>query len=149
MRLVIQRVKKASVTVDKKIISKIGQGLLVFLGIHISDDNDPIDYLIDKLLHLRIFEDDENKMNKSIQDINGQILLVSQFTLYADCAKGRRPSFINAQKPNIAEAIYIEFFKRLKNSFENSFEGKFGADMQIELINDGPVTIILEKPHLA
>lgn len=145
MRLLVQRVKKASVAVDQKIISEIKQGLLVFLGIHAEDNEDVIDYLIDKLLHLRIFEDDQNKMNKSVQDINGQILLVSQFTLYADCSKGRRPSFVNAKRPDLAEKIYIEFFKRLKARFESTFEGKFGADMQIELINDGPVTIILEK----
>lgn len=143
MRLLVQRVKKASVTVDQKIISQINQGLLVFLGIHIKDTEAPIDYLIDKLLHLRIFEDDQNKMNNSIKDINGQILLVSQFTLYADCSKGRRPSFVNAQRPDLAEKIYIEFFKRLKGLFENTSEGKFGADMQIQLTNDGPVTIIL------
>ncbi len=145
MRLVVQRVKKASVAIDQKIISEINQGLLVFLGIHTKDNEDAIDYLIDKLLHLRIFEDDQNKMNKSIQDINGQILLVSQFTLYADCSKGRRPSFVNAKRPDLAEKIYIEFLKRLKANFENTSEGKFGADMQIELTNDGPVTIILEK----
>lgn len=148
MRLVVQRVKEASVSIHQKIISQINQGLLVFLGIHTEDTNEPIDYLIDKLLHLRIFEDKENKMNESIKDVNGQILLVSQFTLYADCSKGRRPSFINAKKPDLAKEIYKEFFKRLKNSFENTFEGEFGADMQIHLINDGPVTVILEKPNL-
>jgi D-aminoacyl-tRNA deacylase len=145
LRLVVQRVELASVKINKEIISKIEKGLLVFLGIHTNDNIDQINYLIDKLINLRIFEDSENKMNLSVKDINGEILLISQFTLYANCLKGRRPSFIDAKKPNLAEDIYNAFFDNLKNVFSNTYQGQFGADMQISLINDGPVTIILDN----
>jgi len=145
LRLVIQRVLKAEVQVNPSVISQINQGLLVFLGIHKDDTLDPIDYLIEKMIHLRLFEDDQDKMNHSVKDIDGEVLIVSQFTLYADCTKGRRPSFVDAAKPDIAHKIYDEFVKRLKLAYPKTSQGEFGADMKITLINDGPVTMIVEK----
>ena len=144
MRIVIQRVKSASVEIDTQVFSKINQGILVFLGIAKSDTENNIDFFINKLLNLRMFEDDSNKMNKSIQEINGQILVVSQFTLYGNCQKGRRPSFDQAAKPEVAIPLYNKFIEKLKTQYPKKIQtGKFGADMQVKLENDGPVTFII------
>ncbi len=145
MKLVIQRVKRASVEVNKEIIGKIKQGFLVLIGIGPNDTQDEADYLAKKLIKLRVFEDDNGKMNLSIKDINGELLVVSQFTLYADCSAGNRPSFVNAAKPEKANELYEYFIEKCKEENINVEHGEFGADMKVELLNDGPVTIILEK----
>ena len=145
MRLLIQRVSKASVRVEGECVGKINKGFLVFLGITHGDTKDNVDYLVNKLYNLRVFEDENEKMNLSIKDINGEILIVSQFTLYADTSHGNRPSFINAAKPEYANELYEKFIKYCKEELDMSVEtGSFGADMQITLTNDGPVTIMLE-----
>ena len=145
MKLVIQRVKNASVTVENKIVGKINTGFLILLGVAPEDNENTVDYLVQKLIKLRIFEDENNKMNLSIKDINGELLIVSQFTLYADCNSGNRPSFINAAKPDKANLLYEYFIEQCKKQQINVEHGIFGADMKVELLNDGPVTIILEK----
>ena len=143
MKLVIQRVNSASVTIENKIYSSINKGLLVLFGVEKDDSEDMLEYFAQKLLKLRIFEDEKGKMNKSVLDIEGEILVVSQFTLCADCKKGTRPSFDNAKEPKIAKEYYEKFVEILKKSGLNVKTGVFGAHMQIELINNGPVTIIL------
>jgi len=145
MRALVQRVVSASVTVDNKLISEIGSGLLVFLGIKADDTQSDRDYLIKKILNLRIFSDQEDKMNKSIVDISGEMLLVSQFTLYGDCAKGNRPSFAKAMKPEQAKQCYDDFVQTLKQQYHAVKEGVFAAHMQVALVNDGPVTILIES----
>jgi len=146
MRAVIQRVSSASVTVEQKIIGQIEQGLLVLLGIHSSDTIEKLEWMASKIARLRIFEDDEGKMNRSVQDVKGSILVVSQFTLYGDAKKGTRPSFIEAATPELAIPLYEKCIELLKNTHSLPVEtGEFGAMMKVELINDGPVTIILEK----
>ncbi len=145
MKLVIQRVKKASVEVENKIVGKINQGFLVLLGVGPEDTEDTSNFLVQKLIKLRVFEDENEKMNLSLKDINGELLIVSQFTLYADCAKGNRPSFTNAAKPDKANELYEYFISKCKEENIKVEHGIFGADMQVELINDGPVTILLEK----
>jgi D-tyrosyl-tRNA(Tyr) deacylase len=146
MRAVIQRVSSASVTVEQKIIGQIEQGLLVLLGIHSSDTIEKLEWMASKIARLRIFEDDEGKMNRSVQDVKGSILVVSQFTLYGDAKKGTRPSFIEAATPELAIPLYEKYIELLKNTHSLPVEtGEFGAMMKVELINDGPVTIILEK----
>ena len=145
MRLVIQRVKNASVKVDGKVAGKINEGLLVLLGITHEDNKEKADYLAKKLVNLRIFKDENHKMNLSVRDINGELLIISQFTLYADTSQGNRPSFTNAAKPDFADELY-EYFKEKCRGYDLKVEsGIFGADMKVELLNDGPVTIILEK----
>ena len=145
MRLVIQRVKNASVKVDGKVAGKINEGLLVLLGITHEDNKEKADYLAKKLVNLRIFKDENHKMNLSVKDINGELLIISQFTLYADTSQGNRPSFTNAAKPDFADELY-EYFKEKCMGYDLKVEsGIFGADMKVELLNDGPVTIILEK----
>ncbi|OGB97296.1 D-tyrosyl-tRNA(Tyr) deacylase [candidate division TM6 bacterium RIFCSPHIGHO2_12_FULL_36_22] len=143
MKLLIQRVNRASVTIDNTIASQIGKGLLVFIGIKQSDSTSECDYLIKKLLNLRIFPEGIRLMERNVVDCNYEILVVSQFTLYADCKKGNRPSFIQAMPPREAETVYDEFIARLKSQYSLVQTGMFGADMQVELINDGPVTIEL------
>ncbi len=143
MKLVIQRVDKASVTIENKLYSSIDKGLLVLFGVEKDDSEDMLEYFAQKILKLRIFEDEQGKMNKSVLDISGEILAVSQFTLCADCKKGTRPSFDNAKEPRIAKEYYEKFVEILKKSGINIKTGVFGAHMQIELINNGPVTIIL------
>ena len=143
MKIVIQRVKNASVTVEGKITGKIGQGLLVLLGVGPEDTEKNADELVQKICKLRIFTDKNDKMNLSVKDINGEILVVSQFTLYADCKKGNRPSFIGAAPPKKAKKLYEYFKEKCKLEVKNVQSGIFGADMKVNLINDGPVTIIL------
>ncbi len=145
MRAVIQRVKSASVTVDNEIIGKIGKGILVLLGISVNDLEKDALYLLEKTLNLRIFEDSEDKMNLSLLDISGELLVVSQFTLYGDTRKGRRPSFIEAAPPEKANALYEYFVSAAKQKLLQVETGKFQAMMDVELINDGPVTILLDS----
>lgn len=144
MKVVIQRVNHAAVAVDGKTIGKIGKGLLVFLGVGNEDTKEICDKYIEKISKMRIFEDENGKTNLSINDVEGEVLVISQFTLYADCKKGNRPSFVNAGKPDLASALYeycIERFKKLIPVVET---GEFGADMKVSLENDGPFTIVLD-----
>lgn len=146
MKLVVQRVKKANVVVKNKTIGEINQGFMVLIGIGPTDNKEVADFLVQKLIHLRVFEDENEKMNLSIQDINGELLLISQFTLYADCSHGNRPSFSEAAKPELANELYEYFVQKCKEeNIKKVATGEFGADMQVTLQNDGPVTIILEK----
>lgn len=145
MKLVIQRVKHASVTIDGNVTGKIGKGFLVLIGIANSDTKEIADQYLKKLLNLRIFEDENGKTNLSLKDVNGELLLVSQFTLYADCRKGNRPSFINAGAPDMAEALYEYMIEACRKEIPVVETGIFGADMQVELLNDGPFTIVLDE----
>lgn len=145
MKALIQRVKKASVTIDEHLYSEIGQGLLIFLGVTKDDTTENSSKLAEKITKLRIFEDENEKMNLSIQDVKGEILVVSQFTLCGDCKKGTRPSFDNAASPEIAVKLYEDFVKNLKVTGLNIETGKFRAMMDVQLINDGPVTFLIEK----
>nr|WP_312215850.1 D-aminoacyl-tRNA deacylase [Clostridioides sp.] len=145
MRSVVQRVSSSSVTVDGGIIGKIDKGLMVLLGVTHDDTSKDVDYMIDKILNLRIFEDEEDKMNLSLKDVGGELLVVSQFTLYGDCRKGRRPSFTNAARPDQADKLYEEFVAKAKAQGLNVGTGQFGAHMMVDLTNDGPVTILLDS----
>ena len=145
MRVVVQRSKEASVTVDNKIVGKIDRGMVLLVGFTEGDDSNTIDYMIDKILNLRIYDDENGVMNKSLLDTQGSILSISQFTLYADTSKGRRPSYVNALSGDKATLLYDEFNKKIKDMNVNIETGIFGADMKVSLINDGPVTILLEK----
>jgi len=145
MRAVIQRVKKASVTVNDKLIGKIGNGLLVLLGIGRGDEHQDADYLAEKIANLRIFEDENAKMNGSLLETDGEMLVVSQFTLLGDCHKGRRPSFTNAAVPNRAKELYEYFVSQVKIKGVKVKTGRFRAVMAVSLINDGPVTLIVES----
>lgn len=145
MKLVVQRVKEAKVEVNEKIVGKIDTGFLILVGITHSDTKENADYLVKKACNLRVFEDENEKMNLSVKDVKGKFLIVSQFTLYADCNGGNRPSFTNAAKPEIAEELYEYFCNKCKETGIEVQKGIFGADMKVSLINDGPVTIILEK----
>lgn len=145
MRLVIQRVKEAKVEVDGNIVGNIEKGFLILIGITHNDTKENADYLVKKVSNLRVFEDENGKMNLSIKDIKGQLLVVSQFTLYADCNNGNRPSFSNAANPEMANELYEYFCYRCKENGIEIQKGIFGADMKVKLLNDGPVTIILEK----
>ena len=144
MRAVIQRVKKADVKINKEIVGEINQGLLILLAIHKNDTADKIKKMADKILNLRIFSDENEKMNLSIKDVSGELLVVSQFTLYGDCSKGKRPSFMDSTKPIKAIPYYEKFIDRMKSSGLKVATGKFGAMMDVNLINNGPVTIIIE-----
>lgn len=148
MRLVIQRVNHAGVQVSGKEIASCGKGLLVLLGVTHDDSMEDVEYCASKTLGLRIFEDEDEKMNLSIQDIHGEILVVSQFTLYGDIRKGRRPSFVNSAKPDKANELYEEYVKYLQKENIPVSTGQFGADMKVELINDGPVTILVDSKKM-
>lgn len=146
MRILIQRVSEASVRIDGKIKSSIGKGLLVFLGIEDSDNEEDIHHLCKKTVNLRIFDDANGVMNKSVLDIDGEILVVSQFTLHANTKKGNRPSYIRAAKPEISVPLYEQFCRQLSHSLGKEMKtGEFGADMKVALINDGPVTIWIDS----
>lgn len=145
MKIVVQRVKNADVDVEGKNIGTIQNGLLVFLGITHSDTKEKADFLVKKIINLRIFKDENHKMNLSVKDIKGNILVVSQFTLYADTSSGNRPSFTNAASPEYAKELYEYFIKKCKEEGIEAQSGDFGAHMEVKLLNDGPVTIILER----
>ena len=148
MRFLIQRVGKASVKVDDKIVGKIGKGFLVLVGITHEDTREIADLMVRKLLKLRVFSDENDNMNLALHDIDGELLLISQFTLYANCKHGNRPDFLNAAKPEYAKDIYEYVVESCKNDGIIVQEGIFGADMKVELLNDGPVTIILDSDEL-
>ena len=148
MKFVIQRVKKASVEVEEKEVGKINQGMLVLIGITQEDDKKIADKMIKKLINLRIFQDKENKINLSIKDVKGELLLVSQFTLYADCKKGNRPSFTESAKFDVANNLYQYIIEECKKTGINVETGIFGADMKVNPTNDGPVTIILDSEEI-
>ncbi len=143
MRIVIQRVSQASVTIDGKIAGEIQQGLLLLVGICPEDGQEDIEYAVRKISQMRIFSDDADKMNLSVQDVGGQILSISQFTLYADTKKGNRPAFTGAARPDLATALYDQFNQKLAKTVPVQ-TGEFGADMKVSLVNDGPVTIVLD-----
>ncbi len=145
MKLVVQRVKNAQVEVDGNVVGKIGKGFLVLLGVTHEDTKEQADYLVKKLCKLRVFTDENGKMNLGLKEVNGELLIISQFTLYADCTGGNRPSFIQAAKPDQANEIYEYFCAECEKNGINVQKGIFGADMKVNLLNDGPVTIILEK----
>ena len=146
MKIVIQRVKESSVSVSDKIIGQIGRGVCVLTGIEPTDTEKELDWMASKLVNLRIFEDDDQKMNLSLLDIHGEALIISQFTLLADCIKGRRPSFIGAGNPENAEKLYLSFLDKVTALGVSVAHGIFGADMQVMIHNDGPVTFVLESP---
>ena len=145
MIALIQRVTAGDVRVGNETVARIGSGLLVFLGVSLTDEEKDVDYLANKIIHLRIFGDDEGKMNRSLLDTGGEMLVVSQFTLVGDCRKGRRPSFVHAAPPDKAEALYEEFIDRVRSRGISVASGIFQAMMAVSLVNDGPVTLIVES----
>ena len=144
MKIVLQRVKNASVTVDGKLISEIGVGYLILIGVSDTDTKADAERLARKIAALRIFEDENGKINRDINDVGGEALVVSQFTLYADCRKGNRPSFVNAGKPDFANEMYLYFANELRKYINTVKTGVFGADMKVSLVNDGPFTLTLD-----
>lgn len=148
MKAVIQRVSSASVVVDGEQVGAIGPGLLVLLGVGRSDTSKDVEYLANKIIGLRIFEDEDGKMNLSVRDIDGQVLIVSQFTLWGDCRKGRRPSFVEAAPPELAEKLYLDFVDKVAACDVPTATGRFRAMMDVHLVNDGPVTLILDTEHV-
>lgn len=148
MRAVVQRVINASVSVDGEVIGKINQGFVVFLGVGQDDDDNDIKYIADKIINLRVFEDEFEKMNLSLNDISGEVLVISQFTLYGDCRKGRRPSFDKAGEPKRAKELYEKVCEYFIKSGIKTQTGRFAADMKVSLINDGPVTMLLDSKKL-
>lgn len=148
MRFIIQRVTKASVTVEGKVIGRIDRGFLVLIGVGQGDTKAMADKLVKKMIGLRIFDDENDKINLSLKDVGGNLLLVSQFTLYADCKKGNRPSFIRAGAPDEAEQMYEYIIEKCREEFPEVQTGSFGADMKVELLNDGPFTIILDSEEI-
>ena len=145
MRVVLQRVSEASVTVDNEVIGSIGKGYLLLLGVCEGDTKQRADKLMDKISKMRIFPDENDKINLSVADVEGEVLIVSQFTLYADIKKGNRPSFTNAGNPQLAEELYEYFIEIAKDKFKKVQHGSFGADMKVSLVNDGPFTILLDS----
>jgi len=145
MRVVVQRVKKAKVEVDNEVVGVIEQGLLVFLGVHLDDRPEETQWLVNKLINLRCFQDKDGKMNLNLKDIEGQALIISQFTLYANCTRGRRPDFIQTAPPETAEKIYDKFVAEVKQELGSVQTGQFGAYMHVSLINDGPVTFVIDS----
>lgn len=148
MRAVIQKVKYSSVTVDSKVVGKIKKGFMILLGVTHEDGNKEVKWLAKKIKDLRIFEDENEKMNLSLEDVKGEVLIISQFTLYGDCIKGRRPSFTQAAKPDIAKKLYEDFIQEFSNFGIHTEHGIFGADMKVELLNDGPVTMIIDTKEV-
>ena len=148
MRAILTRVKSASVTIDGELVGKIGQGFLILLGVGPEDTEKECRYLAEKALGLRVFEDENGKMNMGLEQVNGQVLVVSQFTLYGNCRKGRRPSFTGAANPELGSRLYEQFLKDCEDLGYPPQHGRFGADMQVESINDGPVTLILDTDQL-
>ena len=148
MRFVIQRVTEASVTIDDEISGKIGKGYLVLIGVADTDTKEIADKMIRKMIGLRIFEDEQGKTNLSLADVDGGLLLVSQFTLYANCKRGNRPSFIEAGKPDMANELYEYIIEKCRESVDEVQTGEFGADMKVQLLNDGPFTILLDSDQL-
>lgn len=148
MRFVIQRVTKASVTIEERVAGQIRDGFLVLIGVEDSDTQEIADKMIRKMLGLRIFADEQGKTNLSLADVNGQLLLVSQFTLYADCRKGNRPSFVKAGQPDMAKAMYEYVIGECRKQISVVETGEFGADMKVELLNDGPFTILLDSAEI-
>lgn len=145
MRVVVQRVKHASVTINGTVNGKINNGFLVLLGIQSTDSEQDVDYLVKKVTNLRIFSDENDKINLSLKDVNGELLIVSQFTLYANCKEGNRPSFVETAKPDVAIPLYEYFVSECKKIIPVVETGIFGADMKVDLLNDGPVTIIMDS----
>lgn len=148
MKLVIQRVTHASVTVDNNVIGKIGKGYMVLIGVSDTDTKEIADKMLDKMIKLRIFEDENGKTNLSLADAGGELLLISQFTLYANCKKGNRPSFIEAGSPDHANALYEYIIEKCKERVDVVEQGEFGAEMKVELLNDGPFTVILDSQQI-
>ena len=148
MRAVLTRVKSASVTIDNEVVGSIGQGFLILLGVGPEDTEKECRYLAEKALSLRVFEDENGKMNRGLEDVGGQVLVVSQFTLYGNCRKGRRPSFTDAAGPELGNALYEQFLRICEELGYPPQHGQFGADMQVASVNDGPVTLILDTKQL-
>ena len=149
MRAVLQRVTQSSVVIDGQQTASVSKGLMILLGVSSEDTKETAEFMADKAANLRIFEDADGKLNLSVLDINGSALVVSNFTLYADCKKGRRPSFVNAARPEIADEIYLHFVDRLRKAGITDVQtGQFGADMKVSILNDGPVTIILDSNEI-
>ena len=145
MRVCVQRVSEASVEIDDETVGAIGPGLLVLLGVGQSDTPAEVTQLVNKIVNLRVFADDQDKMNRSLLDIQGQMLVISQFTLWGDCRKGRRPSFVQAADPEVAEPLYERFVDEVRGRGVTAETGRFGAKMQVHLVNDGPVTLVIES----
>jgi D-tyrosyl-tRNA(Tyr) deacylase len=145
MRMIVQRVARAHVSVNKSIISAINKGVMVLLGVEKGDEQEAADYLLEKVLNLRIFDDTDGKMNLSLLDISGEMLVVSQFTLLGDCRKGRRPSYVRAEEPNRAKELYEYFLCQARNKIARVYGGEFQAMMKVEIVNDGPVTMLLDS----
>ncbi|MCT4543745.1 MAG: D-aminoacyl-tRNA deacylase [Vallitalea sp.] len=148
MRAVVQRVKHTSVEVEGKVIADIEKGILVLVGFMGEDDEKVYDYMLDKIINLRIFEDENDKMNLSVKDINGEIMIVPNFTLYGDCRKGRRPSYISAAKPDHARYIFESFIKQANIKYDKIKQGIFQADMKVNILNDGPITLLLDSDKM-
>ena len=148
MRAVLQRVTRASVTVDGEVLGKIGKGFMILLGVENSDTEEITDKMADKICKLRIFEDENEKMNRSLEDVGGQVLVVSQFTLYGNCKKGRRPEFLAAARPELAVPLYEKFVALCRDKGFHVETGEFGASMEVESVNDGPVTLIVDTDQL-
>lgn len=148
MRAVVQRVKKANVKVNDEVIGEIKKGLIILLGIRGEETTQEKEYIADKISNLRIFEDEDEKMNLSVKDISGEVLVVPNFTIYGDCRKGRRPSFFDAARPEIAEPMYNEIINLISKEGINVESGKFKADMEVNIVNDGPVTVILDSEKI-